>query len=199
MSSTAGSGQGFVDDVGRYLADHAPATVEDPDLGRAAVAVVVAPDPPAILFIRRATRDADPWSGQMALPGGRLDPEDADLRATAIRETSEEVAISLESAELLGALDDVAPRSSLLPPVMVRPYVFSLREATPPRPCSKEVADAFWLPVADLARPGIYGTFPIDIRGTVRVFPAYLMGNHVVWGMTERIVSTLLRGIKLIP
>ena len=84
--------------VTRYLRDHVPATVEDPDLAQAAVALVVAPDPSAILFIRRATRDGDPWSGQMALPGGKSDLADADLRATAIRETSEEVAISLESA-----------------------------------------------------------------------------------------------------
>ena len=199
MTGPAGAERGLMDRLGKYLATHAPTTVEEPDLGRAAVAVVIAPDPPAILFIRRATRDGDPWSGQMALPGGKLDPDDADLRATAVRETFEEVAISLESAKFLGTLDDVAPRSSLLPPLMVRPYVFTLREAFPPVPSSHEVADAFWLPLADLLRPGAYGAIPIDIRGTPRVFPAYFLGNHVVWGLTERIVSTLLRGIRLIP
>ncbi len=185
--------------VTRYLRDHVPATVEDPDLAQAAVALVVAPDPPAILFIRRATRDGDPWSGQMALPGGKSDRADADLRATAIRETSEEVAISLESAEFLGALDDVAPRTPFLPPLMVRPYVFSLREAVPPRPSSHEVADAFWLSIDELVRPGTYGAVPIDIRGTSRVFPAYVLGNHIIWGMTERIITPLLRGLTLIP
>ena len=185
--------------VTRYLRDHVPATVEDPDLAQAAVALVVAPDPSAILFIRRATRDGDPWSGQMALPGGKSDLADADLRATAIRETSEEVAISLESAEFLGALDDVAPRTPFLPPLMVRPYVFSLREAVPPRPSNREVADAFWLPFDELVRPGIYGSVSIDIRGTRRVFPGYVLGNHVVWGLTERIITPLLRGLTLIP
>ena len=185
--------------VTRYLRDHVPATVEDPDLAQAAVALVVAPDPPAILFIRRATRDGDPWSGQMALPGGKSDRADADLRATAIRETSEEVAISLESAEFLGTLDDVAPRTPFLPPLMVRPYVFSLREAVPPRPSNREVADAFWLPFDELVRPGIYGSVSIDIRGTRRVFPGYVLGNHVVWGLTERIITPLLRGLTLIP
>jgi len=192
---------GLAGRVARYLCERPPVTVEDPERSQAAVAVVVAPDPASLLFIRRATRAGDPWSGQMALPGGRMEPADADLRVTAMRETMEEVAISLETAEALGTLDDVAPRTPYLPPITVRPYVFAIHEAVPPppRPCRDEVADAFWLTIDDLVRPGTYGTVTVDFRGTGRVFPAYAVGDHVVWGMTERILTPLLRGLQLIP
>src|SRR3989442_10873051 len=78
------------------------------------------------LFIRRAQRADDPWSGQVALPGGRRDAGDADLFATAVRETREETGIDLAGAERLGRLDDLYPRTPTLPPVVVRPFVFAL-------------------------------------------------------------------------
>ena len=201
MTGAHDRGLGLADRVARYLQEYPPVTVEDPERSQAAVAVILAPEPASLLFIRRATRDGDPWSGQMALPGGRMEPADADLRVTAMRETMEEVAISLETAVALGALDDVAPRTPYLPPITVRPYVFAMREAVPPPPSlsSDEVADAFWLTIDDLVRPSTYGTLTVDFRGTSRVFPAYAVGDHVVWGMTERILTPLLRGLKLIP
>ena len=99
----------------------------------AAVAVVLAPEPESVLLIRRAERAGDPWSGHMALPGGRRRSRpDHDLVATAIRETAEEVGLALGPEQLIGALDDVVPRTPVLPPIAVRPFVFRpLR--TPPR------------------------------------------------------------------
>ena len=68
------------------LAHRHPTTTDDASLIWAAVAVLIAPDPDAILLIRRADRLGDPWSGHMALPGGRREAEDPDLLATVIRE-----------------------------------------------------------------------------------------------------------------
>jgi hypothetical protein len=59
----------FQERLGTRLAGRVPTTVEDPLLARAAVALVVVPDPDALLLIRRAERPGDPWSGQMGLPG----------------------------------------------------------------------------------------------------------------------------------
>jgi 8-oxo-dGTP pyrophosphatase MutT (NUDIX family) len=138
----------------------------------------------AALFIHRAERAGDTWSGQIAFPGGRREPSDADLRATAIRETAEEIGVDLAAAEPLGVLDDLHPRTPVLPPVVVRPFVFALVER-PPITVSVEVQDAFWVPLRELTAPGA--------RGKVRSLPAYVVGNHTIWGMTERILSNLLR------
>src|SRR5688572_15001632 len=60
-----------------------------------------------LFFIRRAEHPQDPWSGHIAFPGGRRDPGDPNLLATAMRETLEEVGIDLSRAKLLGRLPDV--------------------------------------------------------------------------------------------
>ncbi|MBA3893954.1 MAG: CoA pyrophosphatase [Gemmatimonadales bacterium] len=158
----------------------------------ASVAVVLAPDPDAVLLIRRAERVGDPWSGHMALPGGRRDPTEPDLLATAIRETAEEVGLELRSGHLLGSLDDVVPRTPSLPPIAVRPYVFAL----PGRPeliLNHEVAGVRWAPLDLLLHPGTHHTVRAEIRGESREFPAYRLDDAVVWGLTERVLSSLLR------
>ena len=189
----------LLDVLDRHLATVHPAEVHDPELLQASVALIIAPDPVSLLLIRRAARAGDPWSGQMALPGGRMGPEDADLRSTAMRETREEVAISLEASHYVGQLDDVAPRTPELPPLMVRPFVFRLASRVDPEPCGLEVADAFWIDLSDLTRAGAYGAATLELRGRGRVFPGYHLSSGLVWGMTERIITPLLRGLSLIP
>jgi 8-oxo-dGTP pyrophosphatase MutT (NUDIX family) len=190
---------GFIDLLHGHIANAVPSVVDDDALAQAAVAMVVAPDPISILFIRRATRAGDPWSGQMALPGGRASLDDAGLKETAVRETEEEVAITLGAGQYLGQLDDVAPRTPDLPPLLVRPFLFVLPRRASPRPCSPEVEEAFWLPVADLVRPGVYRAVSFTFKGTGRVFPGYQVGPNIVWGMTERIITPLFRSLRLIP
>ncbi len=157
----------------------------------AAVAVLLVPDPDAILLIRRAERAGDPWSGHIGLPGGRPNAADADPCATAIRETEEEVGILLSRAELLGQLDDVWPRTPMPQRVVVRPFVFALPSRLPLRD-SDEVAEAFWTPVAQLRDPAVYRETVIKLHGEPRSFYAYHLGSDLVWGLTERIVTPLL-------
>jgi 8-oxo-dGTP pyrophosphatase MutT (NUDIX family) len=164
----------------------------------AAVAVVLAPDPDALLLIRRAERTGDPWSGHMALPGGRQDPSEPDLLATAVRETWEEVGLELGRRHLLGTLDDVVPRTPVLPPIAVRPYVFTLRHR-PALSLNPEVAAARWVPLDLLLHPDTYNSVRLDIRGESREFPAYRLDDSVVWGMTERILSSLLLHLRDTP
>src|SRR5262245_51874152 len=110
----------------------------------AAVAVILHDGDEGVetLFIHRAVRAGDVWSGQIAFPGGRREPSDTDLLATAIRETREEVGVDLSAAERLGVLDDLHPRTPVLPPVVVRPFVFA-STARPMIEVSSEVQDAF--------------------------------------------------------
>jgi 8-oxo-dGTP pyrophosphatase MutT (NUDIX family) len=156
----------------------------------AAVAVLLAPDPDAILLIRRAERAGDPWSGHIGLPGGRPQVSDSDPCATAMRETVEEVGIPLARAQLIGQLDDVWPRTPLPHIVVVRPFVFAL-ETRPPTLPSDEVAEAFWVTVEQLRDTSIYRQTPITVRGNHLHFPAYHLGGDIVWGLTERILTNL--------
>ena len=144
------------------------------------------------LFIHRAVRVGDTWSGQIAFPGGRREPGDADLLATAIRETLEEIGVDLSGAERLGILDDLHPRTPVLPPVVVRPFVFALTKQPTIVP-SPEVQDAFWVPFQALLAPGVRGEITVDHPGIPRrVLPSYTLGKRTIWGMSERILTPLI-------
>jgi 8-oxo-dGTP pyrophosphatase MutT (NUDIX family) len=160
---------------------------------RAAVAVVlrdVAPEP-ALLFIERAARLGDPWSGQMAFPGGRIDPGDADARAAAERETREEVGLDLAAAECLGRLDDVDAGVRLVAPLALSAFVYRTAAVDRLLP-NHEVREAMWVPVSRLRDPAAH----VGHRfGLVR-FPGILVGvpgRHVVWGLTYELVTDLFR------
>lgn len=159
------------------------------------MAAVIAPDPDAILLIRRADRPGDPWSGHMALPGGRREPEDRDLLATVLREAREEVGIDLTVEQLLGSLDDVVPRPPVLPPIAVRPYAF-LVPARPHLVLNPEVAAAQWVAFEDLLQPGGYHLASLEIAGQRREVQVYRLDDAIVWGMTERILSSLFQLLR---
>jgi 8-oxo-dGTP pyrophosphatase MutT (NUDIX family) len=164
---------------------------EDPTLVWAAVAIILTPQPDSILLIRRADRSGDPWSGHMALPGGRREPGDPDLAGTAIRETAEEVGVELRREDLAGSLADVIPRTPVLPPVAVRPFVFLLPER-PAMRLNAEVAQASWVPVDYLLRPDTHHPVQLEVAGQSRQVQAYQLENAIIWGMTERILTSFL-------
>jgi 8-oxo-dGTP pyrophosphatase MutT (NUDIX family) len=145
-----------------------------------------------LLFIKRAARDDDPWSGQIAFPGGRRDDTDESLEDTVVRETIEEVGLDLRrQGTLIGALDELRPRIAVLPPVIVRPYVATV-PAEASAGSSVEVAQCFWAPLAAILDPGAAHDTEIDVRGVRTVRPAIHYGGHVIWGMTE----SILRGFQ---
>lgn len=173
------------------LGGSAPVAVDDPARRQAAVALILAPEPDRLLLVRRVVRPGDPWSGQLALPGGRHEPGDPDLVHTAIRETEEEVGFRLRPEQLRLALDDLAPMSPVLPPIVVRPYLFHVAEAGPLR-TSDEVDHAEWLPLEVLADPAIRRGADLVLGGNeVRVI-GYHLPAGLLWGMTERIVTPVV-------
>jgi 8-oxo-dGTP pyrophosphatase MutT (NUDIX family) len=156
------------------------------------VALVLIPNPDSLLLIRRAERAGDPWSGQIGLPGGRRQSDDSDLLATAIRESAEEVGISLDRANCIGTLDDVAPRTPVLPPIAARPFVFAL-DQRPALDLNEEVAEAHWVELDHLLDPGCRRDTTVSVANEPRVVPAYVHGGLLIWGMTERILESLLQ------
>jgi 8-oxo-dGTP pyrophosphatase MutT (NUDIX family) len=156
---------------------------------QAAVAVVLSESPdPALVLIRRKVRAGDPWSGQMAFPGGFQAHASEPLEDTARRETLEETGLDLGAlGQLRGALDDVSPRTPFLPPLVVRPYLFTVAAASP-LSAGDEADAALWIPATQLFDPTRQTLHSLPMPDGVRQFPAIALGEHLVWGLTERIL-----------
>lgn len=166
-----------------------PVASESPGGGTSAQATVAASD---VLLIRRAESARDPWSGQMAFPGGRLDPADASLVAAAVRETLEETGVALAPArDLIGRFPTVRPVSVHIPTVTIWPFVFWTAPGTEARAASAEVASAHWLSVASLKDPGAQSVHHWEGGGERASFPCVRVEGRVVWGLTYRILMRL--------
>ena len=150
-----------------------------------------------MLLIKRAEIVGDPWSGHMALPGGRRETKDPDLLETAVRETREETGIELRHLGLhLGRLSDVAPRNPGLPPLVIAPYVFVVPGTVQAEPSPREVDEALWIPLGTLASPDARGDVTIRFGNESREFPAFQISERIVWGLTHRILSEFLSVIE---
>jgi 8-oxo-dGTP pyrophosphatase MutT (NUDIX family) len=178
------------------LASHTPVEAEEEEgVRKAAVALIFRlgeNDAVELLFIKRADYEGDPWSGQIAFPGGRVEARDASLAETAIRETREETGIDLaREGMMVGRLDDLRPRAVRLPAIMVRPFV-ALLDRNEPLVLSPEVALSFWLPFASLARAEAWREDIVSASGIRINARVFRYQEHVIWGMTERILAQLL-------
>ena len=161
--------------------------------GHAQAAVSVVPrtaDDLELLLIKRAESQRDPWSGHMALPGGRREPSDLDLAGTAIRETAEETGVELKWH--LGRLDEVLPSSVRLPRLTIVPFVFGVPREVTTSVNSPEVDSVLWVELSTLRDPATRQTTIVDLPEGPRAFPCFRVGTHAVWGMTYRIITEFL-------
>jgi len=177
------------------LENHEAVEVYELGVRRAAVALMLRLgelNEPEMFFIQRAHYETDPWSGQVAFPGGREESGDESLAHTAIRETFEETGIDIASCgKVIGQLDDLRPRVVRLPAVIVRPFVVLI--GSHPEPIlSDEVAATFWVPLASLNDDTGWRDTIVTAGGLEFTRRAFHHGEFVVWGMTERILSSFL-------
>lgn len=183
--------------VARALAGREAAVAErDEPFKEAAVALVLRARTDGdcdLLLIRRATRTGDPWSGQIGLPGGNRSRGDATLEETALRETAEELGLDLRTyGTRLGVLDELRPRIAVLPPIIVRPFIWSLVAAHDvPLVMSDEVAEYRWIALGELFAPAARVQVTVDTRNVRMNVEALRSGEFTIWGMTERILSSL--------
>ncbi len=175
----------FAAKVAMNLARSGPAL----GLASASVAVILGHGKaPSVLLIRRAERSGDPWSGQIAFPGGRASPSDGSPRETAMRETLEEVGIDLGSGgEFLGY---GKPTTTHTGAMEVVPAVFGLKSEVEVKP-NGEVASYRWVGLQELLAPRARSVYRLESQGRVVEMPAYMVEDYVIWGLTHRILSSV--------
>lgn len=164
------------------------------DTRQAAVAVILRDRAGSaeILFIKRAVKDGDPWSGHMAFPGGHRDPDDDDLLAAAIRETDEEIGLDISQANVIGSLPPARPMS-VRRAMVVKPFVFEI-DGDPSFTPNHEVADVVWTPLEPMYTGQNHAVGSPD-GGEMR-FNGFRLGvSHFVWGMTYRMVQTFFEAV----
>lgn len=165
---------------------------------QAAVAIILRETPQGeeMLFIKRAEKRGDPWSGHMAFPGGHRDDTDPSLEYAARRETLEEIDLDLEGAAYLGALDHqhAQPRGRVLD-MLIAPHAFEI-QGDPAFAPNYEVDEVVWAPLRPLVQNQWHDTETKPMAGTPTVFNGYrLPEGHFVWGLTYRILKTFFSTI----
>lgn len=149
---------------------------------------------PEVLFIQRAEQPGDPWSGHMAFPGGHREPDDRTLEDTAVRETVEELGLDLRrDGQSLARLPDLPTYKGRL---VVRGFVFSVREHAALAPNHAEVAAVHWTPLEPLLRGERDTHMEAEWKGQRLRFPGYQVGERIVWGLTYRMLQYLIDGLR---
>jgi 8-oxo-dGTP pyrophosphatase MutT (NUDIX family) len=175
------------------LGAHRPAIVGAGEADQRAAVMLVLRQATEVdaLFVQRAEAERDPWSGHMALPGGRADAEDPDLVHTALRELREETALDISPHQVLGRLDDVHPSSRQLPSIAVTPFVSWVETEARIRP-NLEIQAHVWIPLSVLSDPGHRSELRVQVKGADRVFPTIEYRDYTIWGLTLRIIHSFL-------
>lgn len=163
---------------------------------QAAVAMILADGAQGIevCFIRRAERAGDPWSGQVAFPGGRASAGDADAFAVAERETWEEIGMRLAHHHRIGALP-MRPieRNVRRDSLTLWPFVYHVGAAERAMATVRlphEVASVFWVPIGHLFDVNAVTELEYPLGVTATIFPGIQFGEHVIWGLTLRVLAS---------
>ena len=158
----------------------------------ASVAVVIRDvgDDEEVLLIRRADREGDAWSGQVAFPGGMAGPSDGSFQETASREAKEELGADLSgSSAFVGYMRE---RRTHTRAIVVVPSVFVAAAPQSLKPNQKEVASYEWASLGELGREHARSSYLIPRTGGQIPVPCIFYGGLVIWGLTERILSEIL-------
>ena len=125
--------------------------------------------------------------GQIALPGGKVDADDAGPVAAALREAEEEIGLAPANVEILGELS----AHETVTGYRVTPVIARIKDAFTPRPEAGEVAEVFSVPIAHLLDPGNYRIEGRRWRGIRRRYLVVPYGPYYIWGATARILKSL--------
>ncbi len=133
-------------------------------------------------------------AGQISFPGGRHDPDDADLTATALREINEELGVAGEDVDLIGKIDDVPTPVGFV----ITPVVGWLRDPAEFTVDEREVVEYFEVDLEELTDPANFThRGEREIEGVSYPVPEYRVAGKVIWGATARITQRLLQIAEL--
>mgnify|MGYP001185285300 CR=1 FL=1 len=183
----------------KALVDRSLVSTPEAGVRVAAVALIFVPegDGLSLCMIRRSEHPDDPWSGHMAFPGGRMDPQDGDGLQTAIRETVEEVGLSLQPSQCVGRLSSVkVPKGVSSQQLVVEPFVFLLEEPVALVP-NEEVAAVYFFSLQQLLAGEGRGLFEYSWKGMPVQLDCIDLKGCRIWGLSLRILDELLE--KLAP
>lgn len=173
----------------RAALERAPTSALFDGARQAAVAMLIDPEE-RLLFVQRAVRQGDPWSGHIGLPGGHLEAGET-WRQAAIRETREEVGLVVPATASLGRLDDLVTPGKL-PSRVVRPFVFEVDGLEGWTLQPSEVDAVHIVELGALLEGEGRSSFQLDYDGTKWTLPCVDLGGRRLWGMTLRMVDDLL-------
>jgi 8-oxo-dGTP pyrophosphatase MutT (NUDIX family) len=146
--------------------------------------------PPSIVLTRRRS-DLRRHAGEISFPGGRRDPQDADLQETALREAEEEIGLSRELVEPLGELPAV---STFATNYLIHPFVGLIPQGQSWQMSPREVDAVLELPLIDLRESRTRA--PLERRGISFETDAYVLDGNLIWGATFRILEDLLEQLQ---
>ena len=140
-----------------------------------------------LCFGKRAAYEGDPWSGDMAFPGGKGEPVDTTFHDIAVRETFEEIGLEISRSCLIGALKPLTTYGSATRPALtVCPVIYGLTEPPVPFNISSELDEAFWIPVAHLWEPTNLTSLTYARNGAE--YPGIDYRGRIIWGFTLRML-----------
>jgi 8-oxo-dGTP pyrophosphatase MutT (NUDIX family) len=154
------------------------------------VPLFLAGDEPHAVFTRRRG-DLRRHAGEISFPGGRRDPEDADLKDTALREAEEEIGLPRAQVRLLGELPAT---STFVTGYEIHPYVGLIPAGLAWRMSEREVDAVLELPLRVLRESRTRTR--IERRGISFETDAYIVDDHIIWGATARIMEHLLKRLQ---
>jgi len=154
------------------------------------VAITDRPEPGVLLTLRQPHLRRH--AGQIAFPGGRVDPEDQDIVATALREAHEEIGLEPDNVEVVGLSDTyrVGTGFAVTPVIGVIPPDLALS------PHQSEVAALFETPLAFLLEPGNHTLKTVMWEGRERRFHEIWWEDRRIWGATANMIVNLARRLQ---
>lgn len=166
------------------------------ELSRLRAAAVLVPiverhDGLTVIFTKRAAH-LNVHAGQISFPGGRTEPEDPDAVATALRETEEEIGLSANRVEVVGALDEYLTGTGY----RVTPIIGFVQPSFTLRPDPFEVADVFEVPFDFLMDPRNHRRERVHWKGAMREYYAMPYNGHHIWGATAGMVRNLYEKMR---